>query len=61
MAVFLVNLKEIEDYDNATKFNHDIKKFESDLYQNLELWDTLMKVSKGQLVYKNLTGKISKS
>lgn len=43
LGSFDINLKEIEDYDTAVKFNNDIHKFESDLYQNLELWDTLMK------------------
>jgi hypothetical protein len=41
---FEVNLKEIEEYDTANKFSNEIKTFDSDLYQNLELWDTLMKV-----------------
>ncbi len=37
-------MKELEEYDAANKFTNEIQNFESDLYQNLELWDNLMRV-----------------
>jgi hypothetical protein len=42
--ILKVNLKELEEYNNAAKFAEHKRQFDSDLYQNLELWDTLMKV-----------------
>jgi hypothetical protein len=45
LSVFLVNLKELDDYNEAAESAERRQEFESDLHQNLELWDSLMKVS----------------
>lgn len=36
----------MEEYNSAAIFAERKREFDSDLYQNLELWDTLMKVYK---------------
>lgn len=41
---FQVNLRELEQYSSASKFEENRIEFDLDLHQNLELWDTLMKV-----------------
>ena len=41
----LVNLKELDEYNEATESAERRQEFESDLHQNLELWDSLMKVN----------------
>ena len=38
-----VNLKELEDSDD-NKLSTSAQRFDADLHQNLELWDSLMKV-----------------
>ena len=43
--VLLVNLKDLDEYNNAAKFEEKRKEFDIDLHQNLELWDNLMKVT----------------
>lgn len=39
-----VNLKDLEEYNNATHFEEKKHEFQNELNQNLELWDNLMKV-----------------
>ena len=44
LGSFNINLKDLEDLNIATKFEEKKHEFQSELQQNLELWDTLMKV-----------------
>ena len=44
--IFIVNLKDLDEYNNAAKFEEKRKEFDIDLHQNLELWENLMKVNK---------------
>ena len=44
---FEVSLKELEELGNQTKVEETRREFDTDLLQNLELWDVLMKVSVG--------------
>ena len=41
---FKVKLTDIEEYDSAEKFSEVRERFDSDLSENLEIWDNLMKV-----------------
>jgi len=43
LGLFGINLKELEDFESANKFSESSQRFDSDLHQNLELWDTLMR------------------
>ena len=43
LGSFNISLKELDDYNNAAKFEEKKLDFQSDLHQNLELWETLMK------------------
>lgn len=45
LCFLLVNLKDLDEYNNAAKFEEKRKEFDIDLHQNLELWDNLMKVT----------------
>jgi len=42
----LVNLKELDEYNEEAESAERRQEFESDLHQNLELWDSLMKVNR---------------
>lgn len=43
LGLFNINLKDLEDFENANKFSQRAQRLDSDLHQNLELWDSLMR------------------